>query len=204
MTLPLPTIDNAPLNQLQPIRFTAIAVASLNGGVFLFDGATKYPFRPVGKVSSEAVFVFDTASIKGSVPEYDYIASIDPTSWPLASVWSTASGDAGTPMFPVPVACYTDACPFRLAWNPSGDPDSLSLTMTGQLNPTLAILASGATTINLVLTLTGYQIGSYLWKEEFLKGWEQSWIGDAYRGEISGSRSVSLRDGATVLRSRGY
>lgn len=205
-TPPLPTLENAPLRDVRPVRFGALVKAPLVGVEYVFDGSSRVDFRPIGRIHSEAVYVFEHLTLRANVPEEDWISSLDPTFIPQINFWSKISGESPAPAPSIPAVSYTDHAPYRFGWTSSGDPDTLQVSVTGKVAQTVWMVNQGVNELTLAVTLMGFEVTDLLWKDQFLKGWRNSWVNDALGGGgESGERSVKMvLDGVTTLRERIY
>lgn len=205
-TPPLPTLENAPLRDIRPVRFGALVKAPLVGTEYIFDGSDRVDFRPTSRVHSEAVYVFEHLTLRANVPEEDWISSLDPVFVPQLNFWSRVSGESPAPAPSIPVVSYTDAAPYRFAWAAPGDPDTLQASVTGKVSQTLWMANQGVTELTLAVTLMGFEVTDLLWKDQFLKGWRESWVNEELTdASADGSRSVKLvLDGVETLRERMY
>ena len=163
----VPTLSNVPLRTLKPVRFSCLVKSTLNGQ-HLFDGTTKIDFRPPNGVKSEAVYLFDSLTISGNVPEWDFIDSIDDVYLLNLLIWSKASAQSPTPAPAVPVVGYTDHAPYVFAWQPSGDPDALQMSVSGKLNVSPWMTENGLIKVVLSVVLSGYEISDRNWINEYL------------------------------------
>lgn len=77
--------------------------------------------------------------------------------------------------------------------------------MTGKVVRTPWMINQGVNELTLAITLMGFEVADLLWKDQFLKGWRNSWVNDALVGGESGERSVKMvLDGVETLRERIY
>lgn len=204
MTPPLATLETAPLKGLRPIRFSAVTSAPVDGtGYFDFTLAPTVDFRPSARARSEAVYVFNALSVKLGAQEFDFVASLPLVNWPTARILSMASGNAATPVIPFDIVGNSDAAPFRFAWEPSGDPDKLVLSLGGRSQQTPSMILAGVTSLTVSVVLDAYEIADSIWKEEYLKGWHDSWVSEAL-GSGEDGRRIRLADGPNTLRQRDY
>lgn len=205
-TPPLPTLENAPLRDIRPVRFGVLVKAPLVGAEYIFDGSSRVDFRPINRIHSEAVYVFEHLTLRANVPEEDWISSLDPTFVPQLNFWSRISGESPTPVPSIPIVSYTDAAPYRFAWVAPGDPDTLQASVTGKVVQTPWMINQGVNELTLAVTLMGFEVTDLLWKDQFLKGWRESWVNEELGGVSGdGARSVKLvLDGVETLRERMY
>lgn len=205
MTPPLATLENAPLKTLRPIRFSAVTSAPVDGtGYFDFTLAPATDFRPSARVRSEAVYVFNALSVKVGAQEHDFVASLPLMDWPNARILSKGSGNAATPVIPFDIVGCCDAAPFRFAWEPSGDPDKLILNLGGRSQQTPSMILAGVTSLVVTIVLDGYEIADSIWKDEYLKGWHDSWVAEALGVGDDSGRNIRLLDRSNVLRKKEY
>lgn len=203
-TPPLPTLQNLSLRDLRPVRFAAIVEGALDGARYVYNGSQRIRFRPTKQISSSAVYVFEHLTLKAGVPEDEWIGNIDSERWPTVNLWSKLSNQSPAPSAPIHVACYTDHAPYGFSWMPSGDPDALEVSVTGFVNASNWMVEKGLAALPLVIVLNAYEVTNRLWINEFLKGWENSWVNDELGTDGRSVKIIETNGGTQTLRERNF
>lgn len=203
-TPPLPTLQNLSLRDLSPVRFAAIVEGALDGDRYVYNGSHRIRFRPTKQISSSAVYVFEHLTLKAGVPEDEWIGNIDPERWPTVNLWSKLSNQSPAPSAPIHVPCFTDHAPYGFSWMPSGDPDALEVSVTGFVNASNWMVEKGLAALPLVIVLNAYEVTNRLWINEFLKGWENSWVNDELGTDGRSVKIIETNGGTQTLRERNF